>query len=236
MIHWEKVNFIKDISDFLAIIAKYDAPIDVSKIYALQSGFEYGADYKINVNDIVFNVDSKISGTIPFEVKKLAIFFNHTCEFDLRKDKSNEDLIMSSYHFQIKIIGYCDDDGEYVNYWRLDQDQPGAGIHKSTHPYYHFQVGGDEMAGIDTGKAIFTGAPRIAHPPMDLFLGFHFIINNFYNNKQYQFVNQIMSDHTYQDIIIRAQNRLWEPYFSAFKEVTTHSNFTKERVFPLYIN
>ena len=78
--------------------------------------------------------------------------------------------------------------------------------------------------------------PRIPHPPMDIFLGFNFIINNFYNRKDYDFVENMSQDYNYQMIIKRAQDRLWQPYFKAFDSANTHNDFTINRVFPLYIS
>ncbi len=236
MPHWDKNNFAKDLETFLELIQKYELPVDVSKVYDFQSNFLYRENYLINVEDIVFYIDKKISGTVPFEIAKISVFFNHTCEFDIDKNPVSDDLIKSNYRFSLKIAGYDNDKNEYNNWWRLDQDIEGDQEHKCTHPYYHFQAGGDELYSIDTGKTIFTGAPRLSHPPMDIFLGFHFVLNNFYNRKEYSFINKLFSDENYQDIIMRAQKRLWVPYFGAFNHGTTHSNFTMAKVFPLYIN
>lgn len=236
MSHWKKQSLADDITNFLTLIEKYEPPIDVSKIYGIENTFLYKNDYIINIKDIVFNINSTISGTLPPDVTKISIYFEHFCEYDETKDSMTEDLIKSNYCFKLKIVGYDKDNVEYTNWWRLDQDIEGESEHKCTHPYYHFQAGGDELLGIDIGKTIFTGAPRIAHPPMDFFLGFHFIVNNFYNKKQFPFVKKMMLDDIYQSIIIRAQKRLWEPYFNAFNDGSTHLNFTKEKIFPLYSN
>ncbi|MBP6303093.1 MAG: hypothetical protein KBB37_05875 [Bacteroidia bacterium] len=235
MKHWDKKSFIKDLSDFISLVEQYDLPVDISKIYTFQSKFEYDAGYIVDIKDVVFNVNSKISGTIPNEVVNLSIYLDHVCEFDQDKDIAIYDRIKSNYVFRLKLIGRDGDKKEYINCWRLDQDQEGDNEHKTLHPYYHFQSGGDELIATDTGSNLFLSAPRLGHPPMDLFLGFHFILNNFYSKKQYSFVNTLLNNDTYQDIIDRAQQRLWEPYFSSFKENSTHTSFNMSKVFPLYM-
>ena len=37
------------------------------------------------------------------------------------------------------------------------------------------------------------------------------------------------------EIIKRAQERLWSPYFKAFDSTNTHQDFTMSNLFPLYI-
>ncbi|WP_461449808.1 hypothetical protein [Mucilaginibacter sp.] len=232
---WDKSSFVKDLSDFLALIAEIDPPIDVSKIYNFQAKFEYSKDYSINIEDIVFNVNSKTGGTIPNEVENLSIYWDHICELDQDKNSESHDLINKGYLFRLKLVGRDKSKKEYVNWWRLDKDEEGAKEHKTTHPYYHFQSGGDELIGTNTGDNLFMGAPRLAHPPMDLFLGFHFIINNFYNKKQYPFVKTILDNEVYQEIIDRAQKRYWLPYFNSFNGTSKHANFNLVKVFPLYM-
>lgn len=235
MTHWHKDSFTLDLTTLLDLFTKYDVPVDPSTIYTLANTFKYADKYFVEIKDIVFDINSKISGTIPSEIKKMAIYLDHSCDYDLNKNLDRQDPIKtSSYIFNIKVIGYGEN-GEFKNFWHLDKDEKGNEDHKVTHPSYHFHFGGEELNGCDTGEIMFMGAPRLAHPPMDLFLGIHFIINNFYNSKQYSFVKSLMLDEEYRDIIIRAQKRLWEPYFNAYNPTAVHDNHTFENVFPLFL-
>lgn len=235
MNYWEKTSFIKDLADFLDVARQYDLPIDLSSVYDFQGKVEYSTGFSVSILDVVFDIDSKMAGTIPNEVSSVSIYFDYECEFDLEKDFKTHDPIKKDYIFNIKLVGRNDSDQEFVNWFRLDQDEEGEAEHKTSHPYYHFQFGGDELLGIDTGGSLYLGAPRIAHPPMDLFLGIHFIINNFYNKKQYAFVDKLMNDDTYRGIIGRAQQRLWDPYFNSYNGSSTHTHFNMGKVFPLYM-
>jgi hypothetical protein len=80
--HWKKQSLANDITNFLTLIEKYEPPIDVSKIYGIENTFLYKNDYIINIKDIVFNINSTISGTLPPDVTKISIYFEHLCEYD----------------------------------------------------------------------------------------------------------------------------------------------------------
>jgi hypothetical protein len=225
-------DFARDISDFIKLVDKYEIPIELTELSRLDSYLQYQDEFKVEIKDLVFTVDKKISGTIPYEIEMITIYFSHECSFDKTKNIETHDTICH-YSFQLHIKAYNNDAKEYTNWWHLDKniesDPP-----KFTHPYYHLQNGGNEIENIDSGGLVMLGAPRIPHPPMDLFLGIHFVFNNFFSSKDFDFVKKILKDETYIDIIIRAQNRMWLPYFNAYAG-KKHSDFTISNVFPLYM-
>ena len=63
---------------------------------------------------------------------------------------------------------------EYCSSWHLDRHK-NEGETRYTHPSYHFQFGGKKMELVDPELSVLS-CPRIPHPPMDVFLGFHFIL------------------------------------------------------------
>ena len=230
---WNISSFAQDLSTFLTLIDRYDLPIEITKLSNLDSQFQYQKDFCICINDVVFKIDKKISGTLPPSIEVVNILFSHNCELDKEKDLATQDPV-KNYSFQIQIIGYDTDGKEYVYWWHLDQNIESEAP-KFTHPYYHFQSGGDTLELQDTGSLIILGAPRLPHPPMDLFLGIHFIIRNFFSTKDYPELKELFKSYEYQEIIKRAQKRMWEPYFNSFASDNKHLDYTFERVFPLFV-
>ncbi|MCG8239094.1 hypothetical protein [Tenacibaculum finnmarkense] len=144
---------------------------------------------------------------------------------------------LHKYVFDISVSSFKSKnstDKIYYSSWHHDRHMNTQNV-RYTHPTYHFQFGGKKMELIDDEMAVLS-SPRIPHPPMDIFLGFHFILSNYYNNKKFSFVNSLLEDIVYQNIIKRAQERLWTPYFKAFDSTNTHQDFTMNKLFPLYIN
>jgi hypothetical protein len=231
---WDIKVLIKDIGVYIDLINQFDIPIEHDKLYQLEQKLKSGTKYHVCAKDIVINVTKSISGTNPPEIKKLAIYFSSTYECDEAKDINLYDPIKSNYLFNFQLNAYDSANKEYVNCWRLDQDiiSPAS---KYTHPYYHFQAGGDELANKDTGDLVMFSAPRLPHPPMDLFLGLHFILSNYLSTKDYPKFKEFLTAYEYQEIIKRSQCRMWIPYFNSFTNANSNLDFTFEKVFPLFI-
>ena len=230
-----KEVFVRDLSALIKLIEYYEVPVEVAKLYALESQLISQKNHFVKVENIAINVSKKISGTNPPDVSKLVIYFSHKCEIDLEKDAAVNDPV-TTYYFFFQVNGYnIEADREITNCWRLDQDIVSEKS-KYTHPYYHFQAGGDELLGLDTGDLILLSAPRLPHPPMDLFLGLHFLLNNYLSTKDYPSVKKLFIDYDYQAIIKRSQQRMWEAYFNSFNSSNTHSDFTFQKVFPLFLH
>lgn len=230
---WNLYAFAKDLSTLMDLIRKYELPIESTSLATLDSQLQYQNEFKIIVDDVTFKVTKKISGTIPSEIDAISIILSHKCEIDYNKNIATNDPICD-YGFQVHIKAYDKQKKQYTNWWHLDKniasDKP-----KFTHPYYHFQAGGNEAEGVDPGGLILLSSPRLPHPPMDLFLGIHFIINNFFSSKDYPFVNEILLDEDYKGIILRSQKRMWDNYFGAFAPGNVHQDFTRENIFPLFM-
>ncbi len=88
---------------------------------------------------------------------------------------------------------------------------------------------------VDPDMAILS-SPRIPHPPMDIILAFHFILNNFIDRKKFAFVDAILNDNRYKKILNNSTKRLWEPYFKGFVSDSPHEDYKINKLFPLYIN
>ncbi|TAJ05812.1 hypothetical protein DMA11_22975 [Marinilabiliaceae bacterium JC017] len=237
---WDINQFREDLSEFNRLLTKYDIPVDTSSLFSMEGAFSSKNIISYNIKDIEFNIDQRISGTIPVGIEcykiTLELVFEVNEEIDCKiDDPFNCD---GNYSLQIFIKGQMFDSEEeikdYFNCWHLDRHIEGGNDSKVSHPFYHFQNGGNELEtlGIE-GNSIFTGAPRIPHPPMDIFLAFHFIIMNFYNKSSFDFVEKLLKDDEYILIIERAQERMWKPYYSTYNG-GSHNSYSIEKLTPLY--
>jgi len=233
---WSLRYLRQDLSKLLELINEYQIG-DFSQLYDLLGKVDSLDGLEYELSNVVFYIDKRIAGTIPNELNKYQIFFENTIivekTFDPKKD------FIKSYKFELNIDSYIStengDDKCYKNCWHLDKHIESSEP-KYTHPTYHFHFGGEYLNGLDTGDISIFSNPRLPHPPMDFFLGFHFIISNFYSSKEYPFVKELKENYEYQVIIKRAQKRLWTPYFKAFDSTNTHQDFTINKIFPLYLN
>lgn len=233
MVNWNKDSFCADLSNLIGIIIKNEVPIDPSQLYKMESIVINATDTTLTIEDLVFNIHKNISGTIPLDIKEIQLLFSNSYQVNLSKLDGKEDPI-ENYSFTLFIKAYNSEKTSFVNSWHLDKTEV-ASPPKFTHPYYHFQSGGNAIEYVNSGGLVLLGTPRLPHPPMDLFLGIHFIINNFFSRKDFDWVDTIMKNHEYLDIIERAQKRMWEPYFKAFTKDNDHKDFTMKSVFPLYM-
>lgn len=240
MEYWEVKNFKDDLQKLADLIEQYNVPCEITDIYSLIGNFYNLNHFNYQLLNIGFNINKKIAGSYP-DMDEYKIFLTNTIE-TLEPKNVDVDCIQE-YVFELNIDGnYLDEKGEIKTLrscWHLDKHVESAdgtdGIPKFTHPSYHFQFGGDYITGRDTGELGILANPRLPHPPMDIFLGFNFVINNFFNRGDYEFVNKILSDYDYHVIIKRAQERCWDSYFRGFDSSSNHKDFTMTKIFPMYI-
>jgi len=237
---WSNISYAQDISDFSKIIKKHDQEgiltLSVNKLDLLPyqlSKYDY---IDIDVDGLEFHVLTKISKTIPSTVDTFKIFFDFKCVSNPDIDIEILDPVVT-YSFQLVIHGLeSGNETLYQSSLHLDKNisEEDDGDTKFTHPLYHFQFGGKTLSNqLSTGNLLLMSAPRLPHPPMDLFLGIHFILKNYFSTKDHKFLIQLYGDSDYQEIINRAKIRMWNPYFKAFREGNTHKDFTLNNVFPM---
>lgn len=236
---WEKNQYCRDLIKFAEVVSRYDDSENISSglgiLHAIANQFQYSTSMKIEVENLVLRIHKKTAGTSPPEVNSLCINISCICSVDLSLDLAEYDIICD-YGLQLDIVGYAGSK-EYVNCWHLDKDIPpmAGDLHNHIHPSYHFQSGGHHVEGLDTGRLLLLGAPRIPHPPMDIFLAIHFVICNFFSRKDFPFIEILFGDTDYQDILERAKKRMFVPYFQGFSNTSKHRDFNLEKIFPLAV-
>lgn len=250
---WSLRQYCNDLSLFINLLKDtYKLDCDYSTLESMLTQLRSGnyVDYNTSVIFFIKGVESRKA--LPKDLSYRQIIFNNLVkEKDVHYDLNQDDPLYD-FRLEINIHAYQSKLASdrtinpakfYKNYWHLDKHYDRSNV-KCTHPTYHFQFGGslyNSNVSVDTGEIYLLGSPRIPHPPMDIFLGFHFILSNFYkiNDKikgtNYQ-INDLLNNHDYKTIIQRAQERLWTPYFKGLNvNNQTHNDFKFENIFPLYI-
>lgn len=65
------------------------------------------------------------------------------------------------------------------------------------------------------GDLLILDAPRLMHPPLDLFLAVDFLLTNFIESRTWK---NLRADTTYQAIVIDSQKDWWKGYFKQISE------------------
>lgn len=236
MPHLKLSRITNDISDLIKLLQKYsfDNFLDV---YHLQDlvGKQNISIREHKIDGLTLRVSS--SGQTPYpKVSKLAISIKAEYTF---KDKLTEDTdIFENYSFEMFIKGYpnpndADTDEHQFFCWHLDKEIKTDG--KFIHPLYHIHAGGKRLEGIvnNENPLVFISSPRIPHPPMDIILIIHFIIQNFVNKSEVETKSKLLKDENYINIIARAEKRVLSPYFRSLNG-ERHNDYNPENLFPLY--
>ena len=232
---WDLRSFRNDLSVFIDLIKDNGVTGDFSDLETLLSDIDNKQLIEYNLENIIFYINGIIPDTIPNNLNYCEIHLNHMLMTSDDLDAKIDPLYR--YVFDISVSSFksaSSNKKTYYSSWHHDRHLNTQNV-RYTHPTYHFQFGGKKMELIDEDMAVLS-CPRIPHPPMDIFLGFHFILSNYYSNRSFNFVNSLLNDTSYQNIIKRAQKRLWTPYFKAFDSTNTHQDFTINKIFPLYLS
>jgi hypothetical protein len=232
---WNRRSYVKDIK-FLKEI------IEDSNVLGVFTG----------IDNIIEAIETSEKDLIDYRLSNFSIYLKgaiaraqpknlHYCKIELEnrlevKDNLNAKIDpLSRYSLDFKISLYKSERNqtkEYCSTWHLDKEHRDLNF-SYVHPYYHMQFGGKKHEYLDPDMAVL-GSPSIPHPPMDLILGFHFIINNFVDRKVHDYVDKILLDPRYIRILANSKKRLWEPYFNGYSTEFNHEDYTINNLFPLY--
>lgn len=238
---WDRAQYAKDLNKLPELINKYDAngmfqlaPLNKTSVNVQNN---LNSPIKVDARGLEIILKKCMSGSVPSDLRSVTIYLDSFSEFNTEIDIETRDIILDSYQFHITITA-INATGEHYNAWHLDKDIRVAGANppKVSHPLYHFQAGGNYFDDKNISGVVFLSAPRLPHPPMDVILGLHFILKNFCNTKDYPFVQRIFDDVEYQDLVQRAKDRMFKPYFKAFEKDSIHDDFTVKNIFPMAHN
>ncbi|OXA71233.1 hypothetical protein B0A67_13300 [Flavobacterium aquidurense] len=207
----QSANLIKDCKPI------YDASI---RIYNSD-----GLNWEYECINLTFNtITEKYSGSVPTNMDSFEIILNLEIS---GKYINHEEIInpLDKLVFNIDLEGLDENCEDIFSSLHLDRHCYDTSDN-FVHPNYHFTFGGNNLeAKGDVFKGILVlSTPRIPHPPLDFILGIDFILQNYYSRDKIQ---NILDNSEYQEIIERAQYRLWRPYYTSInnKWRDSYANF-----------
>lgn len=228
-------SFRHDLAQFIRCLDRHAVQVEHYTLHALLARIHKRTDFDISLPDLVFKIDKSIAKTNPVGVERFVVSLSHECSLDATRHSAKVQDHITRFAFDIHIRAYKGGT-EHRFAWHLDQ-QISSPTTKTTHPVYHFQAGGSAIESVSPGDMVILGAPRIPHPPMDIFLGVHFVLNNFYNTTDYPEVMRLFNDDEYLDVLRNSQTRMWDSYFTAYAPgKPQHQFYTRRSVFPLHID
>lgn len=232
---WNRRSYVKEIKFLKKIISDNNILGDFSGLDNIIESIETNGkdliDYRLNNFSIYLK--GSIAGAKPSNLHFCKIELEN--RFALKDDLSKNTDPLFVYSLDLKISLYKSEQNqskEYCCTWHLDKEEKELDF-SYIHPYYHIQFAGKKHEYLDPDMAILS-SPRIPHPPMDVILAFHFIINNFIDRKVNNYVDEINKNPTYIRILNNSRKRLWEPYFNGFSQAYNHSDYKINKLFPLY--
>lgn len=234
---WNRRDYIKDVKFLGNIISDYSISGDFSGINNIIEEIERNdkelIDYRLGNFSIYLK--GSIAGAKPDNMNYCKIDLEN--RFALKDDLNDKIDPLHIYSLDLKISLFKSEGNQTKDYcctWHLDKEEKELNF-SYVHPYYHIQFAGKKHEYLDPDMAILS-SPRIPHPPMDIILAFHFILNNFIDRKKFAFVDAILNDNRYKKILNNSTKRLWEPYFKGFVSDSPHEDYKINKLFPLYIN
>lgn len=218
----ELVSLIESEEDFAKLI-------DTTPIQNAINSLASSKNCFYDIQNLSFDINKKIKKIHP-DVDKVTLIINNKVHY-----LDNGGIIyIGDYNLDIVIYGYKNRD-KYQYCWHLDKHIT-KGNDRYSHPVFHFQAGG-KLADISLNSpdTLYIGMPRVPHPPMDIFLVINFILANFYDKKVYKFVNSLLANKRYCQLIKKAQSRIVDPYLKGIFDHKAHNDYNINTIYPTYI-
>ena len=218
----ELVSLIESEEDFAKLI-------DTTPIQNAINSLASSKNCFYDIQNLSFDINKKIKKIHP-AVDKVTLIINNKVHYQ----DTGGIIYIGDYNLDIVIYGYKNRD-KYQYCWHLDKHIT-KGNDRYSHPVFHFQAGG-KLADISLNSpdTLYIGMPRVPHPPMDIFLVINFILANFYDKKVYKFVNSLLANERYCQLIKKAQSRIVDPYLKGIFDPKAHNDYNINTIYPTYI-
>ena len=237
---------LKDMKDLSRILEKYDfknnSRIEMTLLEKAIDNTAQNCGGK-NKGKLVFNtppdgivfhtLSTGMSPNPGIKSSKLDVFLSLKYEFCF--DKPSLEDTMKNYDLDLQISAtQKNHTSKHFFEWHQDvqpQKRSGTKKYQFIHPYYHFHAGGAFLQKKGPGSLLQLSSPRLPHPPMDLILAINFVICNFYSTHESRFQSEmkILDDEEYIDLVKRAAERVYIPFFKG-----VYSDVANNKFVPLF--
>ena len=229
-------SLLDDMTRLRDFLNKYRICHDTSPlnrlIFKLQANNRGGGaeSFEYSLDDLVFYLEEK-NGTIcptqivpkdsPIEIHlELILKSEGIYDFMNIKELSGQLRLSVDWLNELSSDGVC----KSHSAWHFDFHVPknSDGVNEFCHPRFHIQNGGNRLTDQlnNYGDLMIMDAPRLPLPPMDAILAIDFVISNFFG-KVWQ---EALCDSEYRDVVSRAQEMWWKPYYAGIYEHWTNKH------------
>ena len=240
------VNTIRrDLQELISLLRTHhiDDIADLSPLENTANNWQRGN--KFDIDNLTFRFSASSQNPMP-KIDTISVSISLIYEYG--DDFVNHD-VFQNYQMDICLTGYPKEDKGMTKFffWHLDKEPETEG--RFIHPLYHFHAGGRKMEDkiAENGNDFIVSSPRLPHPPMDITLAIHFILQNFligknYDGKKKNRINNeikmksgLMADENYRILLDKARERILNPYFRTFQPNVVHQDYHITNLFPLYL-
>ncbi len=241
-----KVNPIRrELQELITLLRAHniDDIADLSPLERTANNWQKGNEF--DIDNLTFRFSAASQDPMP-KVENISVSISLTYVYG--EDIDNHD-VFKEYQLDICLTGYPKDEKDMSKFffWHLDKEIATDG--HFIHPLYHFHAGGRKMEDKipEDGLDFILSSPRLPHPPMDITLAIHFILQNFLYgkkdagrrktkvNREIEMKASLMNDESYKLLLEKSRERILDPYFLAFHHTSTHQDYSKTNLFPLYL-
>lgn len=219
----DKESTIKKIELFVQTLETHQVVKSTSPLYELirnlkRTRFEKGLSYTLQRLEFINISHKQLIRNDKWDPTGLSVHLNLditlNCNGYFRFGCVKESVVEIIYE------AYSEETAELARgAWHLDfhQQFDGEGDPDFIHPSYHFHHGGRTLKDniVNYGDLLIMDAPRLMHPPLDLFLAVDFLLTNFIESRTWK---NLRADTTYQAIVKDSQKDWWKDYFKQISE------------------
>lgn len=169
-------------------------------------------EYQVKDMQIYLRDLSKIRHLKPEKIEYLNVSLTVICKASCIEWLKEESQLNPFEESSVKVKIYGDKEGSnFQTGFHFDLCRIQELTSEEIHPSYHVQFSPDSNSNdeFNHGNIILIDTPRIVHPPLDLILGFDYILSNFAP----QVHKQLLEDGTYNNLVRTYQKKIWFPYF-----------------------
>lgn len=227
----DKDHTVQKIKQLICILEQHGVIPSSSPLYELINSLartnpQRGLSYKLFRLEFLKVSDKQLIRNDKWDKSGLSVYLNLDISLIANGEFKFGDV--ESSVVEIVYEAYSEDNmGLAIGAWHLDyhKHDSGCGEPDFIHPSYHFHHGGRAIKDSisDYGNLLIMDAPRLMHPPLDLFLAVDFLLTNFLEKRVWQ---NLRADSSYQEIVQDSQRNWWKEYFQQLSNYWEHYEYS----------